>query len=85
MCYQKKSVEVCRQNQKRGKTNRPSRVFENTNAHAQKSSEPWQLSFPVNNYLVFFVSEGNAVGYTTISFLQVATCTFFIICLQRYE
>jgi len=36
----------------------------------QKGREPWQLSFPVKIYLVFFVSEGNAVGYTTISILQ---------------
>ena len=51
----------------------------------QRGREPWQLSFPVNFYLVFFVSEGNAVGYTTILLKQVTPCTIFKFCLQRYE
>ena len=54
----------------------PVREHENTNAHAQESGGPWQLSLPVNFYLDFFVFVGNAVGYTTISILQVTTCTY---------
>ena len=55
---------------------------ENTNAHAQESSGPRQLSLPVNFYLDFFVFVGNAVGFTTISFITGRNLHISIICLQ---